>query len=275
MSRTTIQPYESPHDPAGVMQHAGRYSGKKALLVLGGSSSKDWESIREKISPDVLLGANGVNGMIDNLDYWICAENMTRTYQLANNGDKRHQEFMAMFNRNNSKVRLYSHWSWKIVPEKSNCICIRREGYERGRIPANFNFRDYGAGLLNGWVFRNPKAGKLMRVGTVAAQLMHLAGILGVSEIHTIGLDLMFKESGSHHAYQYPKYEPDLWRKPGMFVKYKGKKTQEVWIETMEFFKEVEPFLERQGILWVDHSQGLLQVEGLNCTRMSESLLLP
>jgi hypothetical protein len=267
---TVKQLYDAPDDPAGVMKHAGLYAGGKALLILGGPSSKEWREISEKIKPDVLLGANGVNALVDNLDYWMCAENMTRTYQLASKGDKRHADFMKMFNRNNARFRLYSHWSWKIVPEKANCICIRREGYERGQIPQTFSFRDYGAGLLNGWVFRNPEAGKLMRVGTVAAQLMHLAGILGVSEIHTVGLELMFKKKSPHHAYNYPKYQPDLWRKPAMFVRYKGVATQHVWIETAEFFRGVEPFLERENIRWVDHSHGLLEVEGLTCAKEYE-----
>jgi hypothetical protein len=266
-------PYESlTHDAAGVMKHAGLYAGKKALIILGGTSSRDWEKVRQAVDPDVLLGANGVNALINNLDYWLCAENMTRSYQLAQKGDERSIEFMKMFNRNNAKFRLYSHWSWGLVPEKDNCICIRREGYEKGQIPKSFSFREYGNGLLNGWVFRNSIAGKLMRVGTVAAQLLHMAGILGVSEIHTIGLDLMFKDDASHHAYEYPIYQPDLWRKPGMFVEYKGVKTQHVWIDTADFFAGVEPFLARDGILWVDHSHGLLEVEGLACAKGAMTL---
>jgi hypothetical protein len=261
-----LHAFDSPDDPIGVMQHADRFHGGKALVVLGGSSAVDWDSVRDEICPDVIIGGNGVNAMVPNLDYWICAENMNYSKMLAEQGDARYKEFWNMFERDSgAKIKLISHWSWHLLRDKSNCICIRREGYEKGQIPPDFSFRSYGKGLLNGWVFRKPRAGRLIRVGTVAAQALHFAGILGVKEIHTIGLDLMFRSTQHHHAYPYPIYKVDRWRKPGMFITYKGIQTQEVWVDTARFFADVEPFVERDGIMWKDHSNGLLKIEGLRC----------
>ncbi len=267
VTRRVVNPNDVPDQPEKVMEHAGRFKDGKALLILGGFSAQEWESLRDDIKPDVILGANGVNAMVNNLDYWMCAENMARTKQLADTGDQRSAEFWDMFIRDaGAKVKLISHWSWYLLKDTSNSICIRREGYDRHHILPEFNFRTYGKGLLNGWVFKNAIAGRPLRVGTVAAQLMHFAGILGVREIHTIGLDLIFHKTNNHHAYQYPIYQPDFWRRPGMFINHKGAKTQRVWLETAQFFADVEPYLERDGIIWRDHSNGLLQIERLKCT---------
>jgi len=247
-------------DPAGVMAHAAKYLGGVALIVLGGYSGKDWQALRDRINPDVILGGNGVNQSIPNLDYWVCAENMTISHHMAQKGDKRAIEFMRMFNHpSGAKVRLVNHKSWNYLTDTRNCIKIDRKGFDRSGIPASFSFRAYGDGLLNGWVFERRDAIKVpTSVGTVATQLLHVAGILGVSEIHTIGIDLIQRGSDSHHWYRYPAYQPDKFRTPGMFVEYRGFQTQLIWIETAEFLSTLPPVLERDGIEWVDHSDGLL-----------------
>ena len=48
-----------PDNPTAVAMHEGRYFGGRALVVLGGPSGKSWESVRDKIKPDVILTANG------------------------------------------------------------------------------------------------------------------------------------------------------------------------------------------------------------------------
>lgn len=253
-------------DPAGVMQHAGRYAKGTALVVLGGYSAERWEELYASIKPDVILGANGVNGLIQNLDYWMIVENMTRCARLANEGDPDAIRFMEMFHRDaDAKCKLISHHSWRRLHDTRNCIKIRRHEYLMDG--SNFSFRDYGYGFLQGWVLRRVDAGALVNVGTVALQLIHMAGILGVSEVHTIGYDLMFRSEDRHHAYQYPKYSPDRFRTPAAFVEYKGAKTQWVWIETAQYLKQIEWIFDRDGLKWTDHSDGLLKLEGLNCAK--------
>jgi hypothetical protein len=255
-----------PDDPEAVMQHAGRYNGGKALIVLGGYSGSDWEALRQDIRPNVLLGANGVVNKIDRLDYFMLSENMSLTYKQAKLGDARAIQKIKMFDNASPMVRLMSHRSWDLIKDKSNCICIRRDknhGSGLGEVPDYFSFRDYGEGFLNGWLMRHKTAGASVHVGTVGVQLLHMAGILGCSEVHTIGYDLVFESDLSHHWYEYPKYEVDRFRTPEMFINYHGVRTQWVWVETMEFLREIQPLFIRDGLKWYDHSHGLLELEGI------------
>lgn len=258
---------DRPDNPTEVMKHAGRYDGGKALIVLGGPSAADWEKLSAEIKPDVILGANGVNAIIENLDYWICSENMKYTNNLAAQGDKRAIEFMDMFNRESGvKTKLVSHRSWNLLKDKSNCISIRRVGYEKEKIPPDFSYRVYGEGFMSGWIFENFKIMRMrQRVGNAGCQLLHMAAILGCAEIHTIGFDLLFREKTNHHFYKYPIYKVDHFRNPANFINYRGVDTQVIWMECARFLATMEPYIERAGVRWMDHSDGLLKMMGLRC----------
>lgn len=248
---------QTQDDPIAVMKHANLYKGGKALVILGGASARAWRDVYEDIKPDVTLGANGVINAVTDLDYWMLAENMTRTSHLAADGDVRSQQFMAMMDKP-AKVRLISHHSWHLVANKSNAISIRRQGYDT--IPDTFTLREYGQGYLSGWILKQQGVGTRVRVGTVGLQLMHHASLLGCAEVHTIGYDLCFKE-GSHHFYEYPKYQPDRFRTKDMFVSYEGYNTQHFWIETAQYLKQqLAPQLVKDAVVWNDHSNGLLDV---------------
>lgn len=267
MSKT--RPIQRYDDYAGVMSHAGKYPGGTALIVLGGYSAKDWESLYAEVKPDVLLGANGVNAKIPHLDYWMIVENMRRSLRLAGNGDPDALAYMEMLNREMSEktIKLVSQHSWNIIGDTRNCIRIRIQGYELDKIPDDFTFRDYGIGYLAGWELKQKGVGAPVNVGTVALQLLHHAGILGVAEVHTIGFDLVFRNQSAHHWYDYPTYKTGRYREESMFTTYKGVETLWTWIETAQYMKEIEYMFERDGITWKDHSNGLLQIEELECAR--------
>jgi len=253
-------------DPKAVMEHHYRFKNGIALIVLGGYSAAAWEDVYARVQPDVILGANGVNAIVHDLDYWMCAENMTRSASLVKTGDADAIALMDMFHRDaGAKVKLVSHRSWGLLKDDRNCVKIRRQGYEEGEIFDWFSFREYGLGYLAGWTLKHTEAGVKIHVGTVAAQLLHHAGILGCSVVHTIGLDLMFKDHERHHAYPHPIYKVDKFRKPGFRVTHKGAASQWAWVESAQFFKLIEPLFERDGLKWIDHSDGLLKVEGLKC----------
>lgn len=255
-------------DPNQVMSLKDKHKGGVALIVLGGNSAKDWQRVREQVNPDIVLGANGVNSMVDNLDYWMIAENMKHSAKKAEKGDPDSLAMMKMFHRESgAKVKLVSHHSWNLLRNKENCIRIRRQGYEEHEIEQHFNFREYGLGYLAGWLLKHKEAGALVHVGTVAAQLLHHAGILGCREVHTIGLDLMFQDETAHHAYPHPLYKSDRYRNPGFKTQYKGVDTQWAWLESGQFLQSIEPLFERDGLKWKDHSRGLLSVMGLECTK--------
>ena len=257
-----------PDDPVAMQQLEGRHAGAKALLILGGYSGRGWSQLRDELQPDIVLGVNGVNQAVPDLDYWLCSENMTRSCHLAKKGDLNSIQMMKMFHtvHDHKTVRLLSHRSWDLVQDKTNAIRIRRAQHDP--LPADFTFRTYGKGLLKGWSLKHKNAGVHVCVGTVGLQLLHLGALLGCSELHTIGMDLMFRDGEKgHHFYKYPIYQVDRFRKPEMFVTYKGARTQHVWVESAQYLQTIEPVLARDGVTWIDHSNGLLSLEGLECTK--------
>lgn len=245
-----------------IEEHKGRYAGKVALIILGGPSASRWADVKEKTSPDIILGANGVNSMIDNLDYWMCIENMRRTARLASRKDKRAKEFMQMFQRIGPKNRIVNVKGYEYLKNKDNAIpAKRREAFEFDKVPADFSFREYGSGFIKGALMKHKNAisaNLSLPVGTVGLQMLHLVGILGCRAVHTIGLDLCFRGK-NHHAYSYPPYQPNHYFMPENFTEYKGMKTMWFWIETSQYLLGIKKQMDKVGLQWVDHSNGLLQ----------------
>lgn len=265
-------------EPQAVNKFKGAYYGGKALLVLGGLSAENWEALRDEIKPDVVLGANGTIFKIPDLDFHLVVENLHMAYSRANN-DERYQRIMEIISPNNTaKVKMISYLNWErgsIIDSRVKAIKIKRMGelgdpYEEQF--KSFSFRDYGEGFLAGPLFMYPGALTSQRIkfriGTVGTQLLHLAGILGVAEIHTIGFELCFKNKDRHHSYTYPKYQPDRFRTQKMFTEFEGLQTQHDWLAGARWLKEtIEPLIERDGLKWYDYSNGLLKAMGLNCTK--------
>jgi len=264
--------------PQEVDKFQGAFYGGKALLVLGGPSGKEWQSLQDEIKPDVILGANGTCFEIDNLDFHLVVENMHMAAGRASKGEERYQTMMKIISpENTAKVKMISFLNWKgspIVDGRVKAIKIKRMGelgdnYEEQF--ERFSFREYGDGFLAGPLFDHPGAltsPKIQfRVGTVATQLLHLAGILGVKQVHTIGIDFCFRESSQHHHwYRYTNYQPDRFRTGAMFTQYEGLNTQWDWVSGGLWLRDmVEPLMERDGLQWVDHSNGLLKSLGLRC----------
>jgi hypothetical protein len=258
-----------PDDPIAVSAHRGRFYGGRALVILGGPSagSGAWEELRDKLKPDVLLTCNGATN-IPGVDYWLLGENMSRAAGYAEHGIERDRKFMRMFtDPNTAKTKMISHRSWHLLDrfgiDKSNCICIRRRGYELEEIPADFSLREYGEGFFYGGLFKRRAAvGRRVQyhVGTVALHLIHLAGILGCAEVHTIGYDMCFPNgrNGKHHHYDHPGYEPDKFRTEQMFTSYEGLDTMWDWIEAGCFISQIEYLFGHARLRWQDHSHGLL-----------------
>lgn len=245
-----------------INEHVGLYSGGTALIVLGGASAKQWATLYANVHPDVLIIANGVNGMIRNANYWICTENMTRQYSLAQEGNAEAKKYMEMYQRESfADYKIVSHKSAHLINPDGRVI-VNRCGYER----AEYNPRRYGHGLLAGWIMRHPAALIPIRVGTVGAQCLHWSALLGVDTIHTIGYDLAFTNSDAHHAYDYPLYKADRFRRDDFAVEYAGLQTQWQWVESAQWLIEyVIPTFARHHIRWHDHSGGLLRALGADC----------
>ena len=264
-------PTQRPDQPERVNAHAGKYAGGVALVVLGGSSGGFWEQVRDAVRPDVILTANGAT-RLPGADYWMLTENMNHCHTRAGQGDKYLEGFLHVLDPENTAENLFiSHRSWNLLGtygiDERRCTAIRRA--DPGDLSL-FNLRAYGLGFLAGPLSEARhawKPGVKVRLGTVGAQLLHLAGILGCAEVHTVGFDLLFADPEHHHWYQHPRYETGIFRTPQMFVEYKGAATQAWWVETARWLKEIEWIFERDGLRWVDHSGGLLAIEGLQCAR--------
>lgn len=238
----------------------GKYAGKKALIVLGGASAAKWEALCSEIYPDVLIGVNGVNGVIPYLDFWLCTENMRNVF--AHPNTERNKALAEMYQRTGADIRIVNFKSAEFIKDQTGLIKIKRFGVDDPENPGDFSFRNYGGGLIAGSVYEDKsKASKTLRVGTVGLQSLHLAGILGCAEVHTIGFDLCFR--GDHHFYAYPSYESDEVWNVSAFTTYKGLNTLYWWIETAKYMKKIVPLLRRDGIRWIDHSDGLLKIEGI------------
>lgn len=245
---------------------SGKYSGAKALVILGGLSAVNWLDVKNKIHPDLLIGVNGVNGVIQDLDFWLCAENMLCAHKMAvKQKSARHISLMEMYQRTGAKIRLVNWKSHSLIKDKTNLLLIKRNGIDDPSDPSDFSIRKYGNGLMTGDIYKDDsKASVTLRTGTVGLQTLHLAGLLGCAEVHTIGFDLCFK-GAEHHWYVYPSYEIDeVWTEQA-FVSYKGLNTIDWWIKTAGYLKRIEPLLQSEGLKWIDHSGGLLTAEGLNC----------
>jgi len=263
-------------DPIAMKYLEGSRLDGKALIVLGGSSGKDWEDIKKKINPDVILGANGVCFEVKDLDLHLVTENLHMAAGRAAKGDARCKRIMEIISpANTARVKLISYLNWQGVPivdSRVQAIKIRRVGelganYEMQM--KSFSLREYGEGLLAGPIFDHPGAltsTKIQfRIGTVATQLLHVAGVLGVREVHSIGMD--FCDYG--HWYKYPKYQPDRFRTDSMFTVHNGLRTQFDWIQGAKWLKSLQWLFERDGLEWIDHSGGLLKTEGLWCAKQT------
>jgi len=265
-------------DPAGVMEHAGRYDGARALIVLGGPSGRHWKELRDRLQPDVILGANGTCFEIPDLDYHMVVENMHMSAKRAAQGEERYRQMMGILSGDHqAKVRLVSYLSWDLLDEQiDNAIRIRRLGELGSDYDAQmtgFNFRDYGEGYLAGPLFTHPGAltsSRIQfRIGTVATQLIHHAGILGVSDVHTIGMDFC----NYAHWYKYPDYQPDKFRTGAMFTEYAGLPTQWDWVKGAVWLQSLQWAFDRDGLEWVDHSDGLFKAMRLFCATSTSTIL--
>jgi hypothetical protein len=55
--------------------------------------------------------------------------------------------------------------------------------------------------------------------------------------------------------------------------KYHGFPTMFFWLDTAAYLKQVEWIFERDGLNWIDHSDGLLSAFSLRCTAVTENHL--
>lgn len=212
----------------------GAEQGKTALVVCGGASGANWQSI----PADFVIAVNGAVTQIPDATFFMCTESDVT-------GDYIHTETPA------HRV-LHQRWA-KRMARKDNVYAAQRSDQET-------DCRDVSVGI---WRGPNCSAGG---VGTSALGALHLAGILGCARVHSIGVDLCFKDSDNHHWYDERRYFSDLLAGCNQsLVECAGLKTMPFWVESAKYLlwwrKE---YAEPGGLDWQDHSFGLLQALEVN-----------
>ena len=268
-------------DPKEVLKHKDKFLGATALLVLGGPSGIRWKKLRDEIKPDVIITCNGLTN-ISGATYWVLGENMNRAlFYALKKSVERDRIFLKELGPNKARWRFINWQNWHTETDlnvgdyfdlyQPDIVKFNRFGFDYGPPPSSFTMRDYSDGLLSGWIFqkgRELRCKSRWRVGTVAIHMLHLAGLVGCSELHTIGLDLSFPNGrkAPHHWFKWPMYTKDNFRSEQIFTTYEGVlDTQWDWIEGAEFINTLEPLFKRDKILWQDHSNGLLQKMNVWC----------
>lgn len=230
-----------------------KHEGKVGLIILGGPSGAGWVNLAKRLQPNILLGPNGCSESVgEYLNYWMCIESTGRR--------------MRCFQAPGPQLRLV-HWqAYEWLHNKNNAIAVNRDGFEfdNKKKLSEFSVREYGLGFISGSLMKPPAELKMgpLRVGTVALQLIHLGGILGLKEIHTIGYDHRFR-GDKHHWYPYPKYQPNKYWDEHMFTTHKGIPTMHFWIQSVEYMQKFRALLPKWDYQWYDHSDGLHQEMGM------------
>ncbi|HSW65409.1 MAG TPA: hypothetical protein VLH56_19185 [Dissulfurispiraceae bacterium] len=221
------------------------------MIILGGPSGINWGRIKRLVQPDFLIGVNGVSCVLGyKLKYYLNVEAWDGRYGIP-----------PGFNDSRPTYRLINWKRYRFLTDRHNVIKVRRGGpvFLTG---SPWSIRRYDNGLATG-----PPMIKHVKVptltGTVAAQALHLAGILGLTAVHTIGLDLCW-QNGEHHWFDYPPITADnrYWY-PSMLTEHKGLKTMHWWIESAEYLRTLKAKMLSEGLSWQDHSNGLLQAMGV------------
>lgn len=242
-----------PDDVDKMLSLQGSRKGQKALIILGGTSAKNWEYYWKTGKYNFIIGANGVSKVLPNIDYWLMSENLKSIQKRAKNGSKRDKEILQNLPKPKNAIALMNFKSAELY--SGDIIKIKRHSFVN---IFDFAPREYGEGLLTGSIFGYYKLPTLLRVGTVALQAIHLACILGCSEFTTIGFDLCFKEK-EEHWYEYPSVRGGIYWDERMYVNYEGLNTMWIWIETAQYAMMVDRILQANKIKWNDVSDGLLQ----------------
>lgn len=207
----------------------GTESGKTALVVCGGMSGANWRDVRA----DFIIAVNGAVTQLPNARYFMCTECDVV-------GEYIHTETPTF------RI-LHQRWA-KRMARKDNVYATCKSDQET-------DVRRIKEG-----VWRGPMS-SAGGVGTSAVGALHLAGILGCSTVHSVGIDLCFKDDASHHWYEERRYFEDLLAGCNQtLVECAGLKTMPFWLESAKYLLYWrEAYAEPGGLTWIDHSNGLMQ----------------
>lgn len=242
-----------PHSIAEMNGLTGKHKHQRGLLVLGGPSGRGWRDLQKHLQPDLLIGVNGtIAAMPGVLDYWLCMESWDRAHE------------PVWFQDTRAGVRIVTWKRYNMLQDKTNAYAARRGGpwFLTVKTGPMWNPRVYEGGLYHGDLMRRPElhVQEPVPIGTVCIQALHLACILGLSEIHTIGQDMCFKPGAEDHWYpEVPVSHDNIWWDERMFTKQFGLDTTYFWLDSAQLLLRAKARFLQCGMKWTDHSDGLLQ----------------
>lgn len=255
ISRSCI-PYENKYYPTP-QDFVGKNVGGKALIVGCGPSTerilKYRDVIKEKF--DVVIGLNvAVVDFGDVMDYHLVIDRLPSwiIHKL--------QWFLGDI-YDKQMPRILNWKSAHRFPQDLNIVQTPRCNF--GGKPDIRKFRHNGyEGLLSGTITR---AG--LAAGAILAQAIHLTGILGCSEVYTIGADFLFDEEKDHYYEDKLYRENNLKTKPRnksliVQIEHKGKKywTLEYFLDSAEYINnDLVDICKAGGLQVHDFSGGLLR----------------
>lgn len=220
-------PSDKPwHD---IRELTGKEAGNTALVVGGGASGANWRDYEA----DFLIIINGVIQKLPSAKYWTCTE-------LDYSDD--------WINTETPEYRILHHRWAKRMARTDNVYSTQKSDQET-------DIRAVNEGL---WRGPQSTAGG---IGTSALGALHFAGVLGCAKVHSVGIDLCFKDAEQHHWYPSRRYIEDLLSGCNQSViEYAGLSTMPFWMASAQYLLWWrDAYAAPGGMVWEDHSNGLLQ----------------
>lgn len=179
-------PYKTPNDLKN------KYENSKILIIGNGYSTADLIKYRDKFKDhfDVVIGTNwAIRDFEKEMDMFLATEKMLDEMGLVKYINK----------KNDYKKEIKHFINYRAINQFRNDI----DKYKITRHPfgGNPDIRQYKIGEEEG-LLKGPITPHGLSAGTVAAQGIHLASVLGAKEIYLVGCELVFKNNKSDHYYK-------------------------------------------------------------------------
>lgn len=256
--------HEEPEDRR-ISVLEGRHPGSRVLIVATGPSAKQVVPFDARLKEryDVVVALNGSIAHVTSADYFLAVESHAHLW------DWYHHPVGPHTTRCVSESGLrYAREAGQ--PDTQPALLLLRHLYETPVDIRHYRNAAGEEGLLNG-----SRGETRLGRGTVTAQALHFAGMLGASVIHVIGADLHFhgpvqhfygqNEYGTHEVDGKRYHRLDTERKLNPIVEAVHPETGEI-VETTLHFRESAEFIDEvirdvfppAGIRIADFSHGLI-----------------
>jgi hypothetical protein len=261
------------------------------LLVGGGPSGEKWEDYCDEHTV-VMCANSAIKPLAHRANYFLCTEGNGYVYD----GKARPQDwywvpgdFTRLVSYCNIKNSPRPHYPGTIAIERAWHLAgfNPREYFNPVPIPGEifsnlatnwyelyhtyigcdrFTKREWG--LVKGpvvypWTGQPGKNTRGMCVGTVGLNAAHLLAYMGVSGYRSVGFPFIMQHNIAHWAEREYRYEASRWVPPECFMTINGVPTIWQFALSAACWKAREADFLAAGVVHEDHSDGLLQLPGI------------